>query len=629
MTTGNVQSGHGPRGDGATLANQVVPLRFWPVLVLVPLMWGCLRIPFLLPLNMMFFMVAMFGPFVCYGLLALWWLFYSKARLSESASGLVAGLAVAVVITLFIHPSMQGMGLLFNPVPWGVTAYAGALALFYRAARRVPLALFSLALALGYWTLIRSDGLSGDFQSELAWRWTPTAEDKFLAQIQQKKARTPTDSKPADPEPTGSQPADTSSPSTNEPAPSRAALSESPTGVWPGFRGAERTGVVPGVALAPSWTKVGPKQVWSRLVGPGWSSFAVLGGKVVTQEQRGQEEAVVCLEANTGEPVWSHTVTTRFWEAVGGAGPRGTPTLHDGRVYSLGANGHLSCLELATGELHWERDLSRDAERKPPEWGFSASPLVVGNRVIVHAGGKGDLGVFAYDLEKGNIAWKASAGDHSYSSLQVLRLRDVEAVVCATNTGVHAFEPDSGTLVWEYKWPSAGYRVLQPLRLDDRSFVVADPLGMQSRRLTLDEDGKTVSLTWTSQELRPDFCDMVVHKGYIYGFDQKILTCVDASTGKRKWKKGRFGGSGQLLLLPDADQLLVLGETGEIVLVNAIPDDYQERARVPVLTGKTWNHPVLVHDRLYVRNAEQAACYVLPLADASAEKATDTPSQRE
>ena len=197
-------------------------------------------------------------------------------------------------------------------------------------------------------------------------------------------------------------------------------------------------------------------------------------------------------------------------------------------------------------------------------------------------------------------------------------------MVC--NQGISAYDPASGEVLWKHDWPYDGYRVLQPLLIDAASVVIGTGMGTGTRRIDLkfDEDGKVqVDERWTSRDMKPDYNDYVAYEGNLYGFDRNIFSCVDLETGKRVWKKGRYG-HGQVLLLSDAGQLLVLSETGDLVLLRATPERLDELDRMQVLTGKTWNHPVLVGDRLYVRNGEEAACYEMPLQSSAPNRSSGT-----
>jgi outer membrane protein assembly factor BamB len=355
-------------------------------------------------------------------------------------------------------------------------------------------------------------------------------------------------------------------------------------------------------------------QLWRRGVGPGWSSFAVRGDRIYTQEQRGADEVVSSYRLSTGAPIWRHRDHVRFWESNAGAGPRATPTLRDGRVYAFGATGILNSLDEATGAVIWSRDVSADTKVKVPMWGFASSPLVVGDLVIIAASGK----LAGYDLVSGTPKWVAPSVGGSYSSPQLATVDGVEQVVLMGGSGAAAFAPDTGARLWESSWPSS-VTIVQPAIVGDRDIVIttaASTGGEGIRRLEIARpSGKWVATErWTSNGLKPYFNDYVVHKGYAYGFDGSILSCVDLADGTRKWKGGRYG-NGQLMLLPDQDLLLVTSEEGYLALVKASPDQFTEVSRFTgALEGKTWNHPVLVRDVLLVRNDHEMAAFRLPAA---------------
>jgi outer membrane protein assembly factor BamB len=346
-------------------------------------------------------------------------------------------------------------------------------------------------------------------------------------------------------------------------------------------------------------------------VGPGWSSFAVRGDLLYTQEQRGDDEVVACYRASTGAPVWRHGDRARFWESNGGAGPRGTPTLSAGRVYAFGATGILNALDADTGTVIWSRNVASDAGRKVPAWGFSSSPLVVGDLVVVAAAGK----LAAYEAAGGRPRWFGPDGVAGYSSPQLLDIGGTPQVVLLSGSGATSVAPADGRVLWQHAWP--GVPIVQPARTADGDVLIStsETSGTGLRRLAVKAaaGGWNVEERWTSTGLKPYFNDYVVHKGHAYGFDNSILACIDLADGGRKWKGGRYG-SGQLVLLPEQDLLLVLSEDGDLALVQAMPRQFTEVARVPAIEGKTWNHPVVVGDRLLVRNSEQMAAFRLPAA---------------
>ena len=441
-----------------------------------------------------------------------------------------------------------------------------------------------LFLTWGAFTLIRMNGLSGDLRADLHWRWSRTPEEVYLAE------RAPATAT----------------------APAGGELTLRP-GDWPGFRGPDRDGAVHGVRIATDWDTAPPRPVWRQRVGPAWSSVAVVGDRLFTQEQRGDAEAVVCLDAATGREVWAHQDAGRFWDAQSGAGPRATPTFADGRVYALGGRGTLNCLDAATGERQWSRDITADAGAKVPIWGFSSSPLVAGGVVIVFAGGDGPKGLLAYRTDSGEPAWAAPVGGTSYSSPQLVTIGGQPQVLFLSDRGLTAVNPGSGAVLWQHAGAAPGApQAIQPHLVGDAQVLLPaeTALGLELIDVPPGEQSGSPAPRWTSRDLQPSYNDFVVHDGCLYGFDGSLFCCVDGRTGKRRWKEGRYG-HGQVLLLADQPLLLVVAESGEAVLVAANPERHEELGRFQALDGKTWNHPVIAHGRLYVRNAEEMACYEL------------------
>lgn len=596
-------------------------LRLFPAILLASLLvLFNYALPPLLPETELFGfplrLLVMVGGLLCAVGILIWWLFFSRAPWLERVGAIVVMVVALLLTRLLVHKSIAGAGM-------GVLLYVGAipglcLALvagatvaqrFSANARRGVMA-GALLLACVPWLLLRTAGILGA-GSEYHWRWTPTPEERLLAQANDEPktlpAATPT---PVAPTVTPSV-APTASPSvTPSPAPTASATPKAEVpAAWPGFRGRNRDGVIRGVRIKTDWAAAPPVQLWRRPIGPGWSSFAVQGDLLYTQEQRGDDEVVGCYKITSGEPVWRHKDAVRFWESNAGAGPRATPTLHGNRVYSFGATGILNALDAATGKLVWTRNVATDTGVKVPEWGFASSPLIVDDSVIVAAAGT----LAAYNLADGKPRWTGPKYNGSYSSPHRATLAGVPQIVLLGGPGAISVAPRDGAVLWEHKWQSGA--IAQPALTADGDIVVnalAVSGGLGTRRLAVKQtDGKwTVEEKWTSNGLKPYFNDFVVHKGYAYGFDGNILASIDLTDGKRKWKGGRYG-NGQLVLLPEQDVLLVLSEEGELALVSATTEQFKELARFPALNSKTWNHPALVGDVLLVRNGEEMAAFRL------------------
>jgi len=524
-------------------------------------------------------------------LLILWWLFFSRARWSDRLGGL-ALLIVPHAVAMFLADPSAKMVAMVPGFPWLCAVFVASL---FAGKRSVTVAAVLVA-SLG-WTLVRTEGVTGGMSADYAWRFSATAEQRFLA--------SEASAKPAEP-------------LANQAAGTGAEVELFETAAWPGFRGPDRDSLLAGVTIDPDWSRNPPQEIWRRPVGPGWGSFALVGDRLCTQEQRDEDEVVVCYDAATGEPIWLYSYNARFWEAMGGLGPRATPTYHQGRLYTQGATGLLNCLDAATGEALWTRNIAEETGARLPDWGFAASPLIVDDLVVVHAAGAPDgRAVVAYDLASGEPRWFGQGPGASYSSPHLTTIAGVPQVVMITGDGAFGLEPASGELLWKHGWPMGGdgSRVLQPAILDGgASLLIGTSFGMGTRKISVSVDRSgawSVEEGWTSRGLKPYFNDLVVHRGTAFGVDGNILAAIDVDSGERAWKGGRYG-SGQVMLLPEQDLLLVISERGELALVQASAEGFEEVARMQVLDGKTWNHPVVVDGVIYLRNSEEAAAYRLP-----------------
>ena len=611
------------QADSPTLRK---PLRLWPGIVVVVAQWLLFAVvPIVDPGDAVVGLLTGIGSAL---LVILWWLFLSRAQWLDRLGALVLMTIAIIVNARFVDNSFAAMAY-FLPIP----VYCLALVIWAAATRRMPdggrrvWLVIAAILACVPANLVRIDGATGDLRIQLAWRWSATAEERLLAQTGGKLlapavAETPRPAPGATSTEKAAAPAvTTKAPDKKLPASPSEKAATAPAlavvksaAIWPGFRGPNRDGVVPGAKIKTDWAATPPVQLWRRAIGPGWSSFAVDGDLLYTQEQRGEGELVSCYKVSTGEPVWQHRDAARFWEAAGGAGPRATPTLSNGRVYTLGATGIVNALDAATGAVVWTRNAATDTGAKIPQWGFAGSPLVVDDEVIIAASGR----LVAYDVATGTLRWTAQTGGGGYSSPQLMAIGGIAQVLLASGAGISSFAPADGKQLWAAAL--SGFRIIQPgLTVDgDVLMTVGDEGGLGEsglRRIAVAQGsgGWTVQERWTSRGMKPKFNDFVVYKGHAYGFDGSILSCIDLADGARKWKGGRYG-TGQLVLLPDQDLLLVLSEEGELALVPATTDKFTELARFPAIEGKTWNHPVLVGDVLLVRNDREMAAFRLSLA---------------
>jgi outer membrane protein assembly factor BamB len=598
------------------------PLRLWPgVVAVVLLALARFGLKAVIP-GFKGFSLGMMWSFGAAAAVVLWWAFLSRAPWLERLGAIVL---MAVGLAGAWHLRHESMGPLWL-VGYAVPGLCLALVAGAAASRRLPdgprraTMAATLLLACGVWTLVRTEGISGDHALEFGWRWAKSPEERLLAQVGREptaRPSAPAAEAPKEPAPLPSAPADAETSkkrvvteAREKPAALPAASAEAmPAGSWPGFRGSGRDGIVRGVRIETDWAASPPAELWRRPIGPGWSSFAAHGNLIYTQEQRGDDEVVACYDATTGTQVWTHRDAARFFESNAGAGPRGTPTVGDGRVYTFGATGILNALDASSGAVEWSRNPAADTGAKIPVWGFASSPLLVDDVVIVAVAGQ----LAAYDLATGKPRWTGPAGGGSYSSPQLVTIDGVAQVLLMSGAGVTSVAPADGQPLWQHPWQ--GFPIVQPAVTADGDVLVTPSGDSGTRRIgvTHGPGGWKVEERWTSNRLKPYFNDFVVHEGHAFGFDGRILACIDLENGERKWKGGRYG-NGQLVLLPDQDLLLVLSEEGELALVGATPDQFRELARFPAIEGKTWNHPALVGDVLLARNGQEMAAFRLSLA---------------
>ena len=603
----------------AVPASERRPLRLWPALVILALHWLVLLVPPALGVpEVSPILVSMTAA----GLVLLWWLFASRAAWTEKLLVVAVAAAGVAIVSPFVHPSIATGAMnrltLFLAPPFVAHALVAGALLTSRWSSRLRPAALAAAVVLGAMLvlLIRTEGIRGG-GFDLAWRWTPTAEQRLLAADSDVRDLAPPATVPAAAPETAAAANNDAAAASNPPdeAPPDGAASVPVAlpalGVaWPGFRGADRDSVVSGTAIATDWTADPPEELWRRAVGPGWGSFAIAGNLIFTQEQRGPDETISAYRLKTGEPVWRHRDAARFYEGNAGPGPRSTPLVHDSRVYAMGATGIVNALDARTGARIWTRNAETDTGAPRPGWGFSGSPIVVNDLLVVAASGR----VIAYDLATGEPRWKQSTGGGGYSSPHLVAMDGVPQILLTSGGGVTSLAPADGTILWQLPG-GGGTSIVQPALTAPGEVLVAggDMMGGTGiRRLAVSRAGgswKTAE-SWATRGLKPYFNDFVVHDGQAYGFDGSILSCIDLRSGERCWKGGRYG-QGQMLLLPDQDLLLVLSEDGEVVLVSATSERHREITRFKAIEGKTWNHPVLAGDLLLVRNGEEMAAFRL------------------
>lgn len=368
---------------------------------------------------------------------------------------------------------------------------------------------------------------------------------------------------------------------------------------WPHFRGPNHNGVTS--QIVKPWAGPGPKRLWKRSVGKGYSSITVAGGRVYTMGNEGDKDTVWCLDAATGKPFWKHVYacllrlkgfTGRF------PGSRSTPIVDGQRVYSLSQEGHLFCLDARGGKVIWSKYLPRDLGFKAPSHGYTSSPLIQGELLVLNAGSAGA----ALDKASGRTVWKSPAGAGGYATPVPITGNGRRNVALFVTNAVLGIDPASGRELWRHAWKTKhGINAADPI-VSGNTVFISSGYGQGCALLRL--RGNRAERVWKNKELKNHFSCSVLHAGYVYGFDGDVrragdLRCIELETGALKWSERSVRGGTVILA---GGMLVLLSRRGELVLARASPDAFAEVARTQLLCGKCWASPALAGGRLYARN---------------------------
>jgi outer membrane protein assembly factor BamB len=382
-----------------------------------------------------------------------------------------------------------------------------------------------------------------------------------------------------------------------------------PPPYWTEFRGPGRNGIYAEAAIRTDWPSGKLPLLWKRPVGGGYASVVVADGLVFTIEQRREREVVAAYSLDSGREQWIHGWDAEFRETLGGDGPRSTPTWHEGRLYALGATGEFRCLDARSGKRIWSRNILLDNQATNINWGMAASPLVVDDKVIVLPGGAGGKSVVAYNRITGEPIWTSLDDRQAYTSPQLVDLAGRRQILVVSANRAVGLALEDGSLLWDYPWHTEnGINIAQPILVGDGRFFISAGYNHGAALVEVSaKDGAYEARTvWQNIRMKNKFGSSVLFEGCIYGLDEAILACIDASSGELQWKGGRYG-YGQLLLA--SGHLVISSESGEIILVKASREKHEEVARFQAIEGKTWNVPAIADGRLIVRNSTEMACF--------------------
>ena len=377
---------------------------------------------------------------------------------------------------------------------------------------------------------------------------------------------------------------------------------------WTNYRGPNRDGRYEELPVITSWPAGGLTPIWKQPIGVGYASFTIADGSAYTIEQRRRQEVVSAYDLNTGRELWIQGWNAEYNDSTGD-GPRSTPTWDEGRLYALGATGELRCLDARTGKVIWGKNILSENGASNLPWAMAASPLIVDDKVIVLPGGSPGKSVVAYNKMTGAPVWKSLDDRQAYVSPMLVTLSGRRQILVVSSGRAVGLAPENGSLLWSYTWDTdMGINASQPIIVSGNRFFISSGYGKGAALVEVSGSGNSFSARtiWENINMKNKFNSSVLHQGHVYGLDEGILSCVDVNTGERKWKGGRYG-YGQLVFA--GGNLIVITDTGELVLVKATPGQFTELARFQALEGKTWNYPAIAAGRLLVRNANQMAAY--------------------
>lgn len=385
---------------------------------------------------------------------------------------------------------------------------------------------------------------------------------------------------------------------------------------YPQFLGPNRDAKVSGITLDPDWENKPPKLIWKQPIGEAWSAFVTLGNRAVTQEQDEADELVVCYELLTGKKLWEYRYPARYDNPLGGIGPRATPTIEENRIYVLGALGDFMLLDLQKGKKIWGWNILEKHGACLPDWGFSGSPLIVDNLVILSVGARNGHSLVAYNKLSGDFVWSGGSDKAHWSSPIYYEIAGRKQVLIFNHDALFGHSIGDGSVLWEYEWDTDGMpHVSIPVPVSENQLLVSSGYGKGAELLELSTvvDGKqTVERIWRTLHLKAKFNNYVFKDGYVYGLDDGVFTCIDVKKGRRTWKEGRYG-HGQNILV--GDLMLLTTERGEVLLTQPVPEEPRILGRFKAFSGKSWNPPALIGEYLLLRTHEEAALYRLPVLE--------------
>ena len=360
---------------------------------------------------------------------------------------------------------------------------------------------------------------------------------------------------------------------------------------WPQWRGANSDGVSAESGWSTQWPRTGPKVLWKKAVGKGYSAVSVSDGRAYTMGNVSNVDNVYCFDAATGKVIWQQSYNCSASNQFHGT--RATPTVDGPFVYTHSREGHVYCFDAKTGKVIWKKNLADELGAKVPKWGLAASPVVEGDVLIINIGTAGT----ALDKLSGEVLWTTGTEVAGYSTPYVYEDNGKKRVAVFAAKKIMGLDFSTGKTLWEFPWTTKyGVNATTPIVFDEKVFISS---GYDFGCVMLDISKSKPKILWKHTNMRNHFNSSVLWEGHIYGFDEKMLKCLDAGTGKVLWAQGGMGKGS--LMIADG-KMVIMGEDGTLAVAPASPKGYKAQASAKVLDGVCWTVPVLSGGRIYCRN---------------------------
>ena len=383
---------------------------------------------------------------------------------------------------------------------------------------------------------------------------------------------------------------------------------------WFQWRGPNRDGISYEKGILTRWPEKGPDILWRINIGGGFSGVTVADGKLFSMWQEENSQFLVCLNAQTGKEFWRQKVGVKF-QSGWGNGPRSTPLVDNNTVYAISAEGLLFAANISDGKIRWTHNLEKEYGSQIPSYGYSSSPLIDGEKLLVEVGGKKGYAFVALNKDTGDLIWHSQTGPAAYSSPIAVTIKKTRQIVYLGAEGLFSVSPENGRLIWQYSWnarcPASGIPVnlVTPVFIKPNKIFISGGFGTVKGAALIvlknEKGGFVAEDVWKNNGMNNLVSTSVLLENFIYGFDDKFLKCIDAESGSEKWKKRGFK-TGSLIAVDG--HLIVLGENGKLALIEATPKEYKELANLKILDERCWTSPSLANGKLYLRNHEEMVC---------------------